>query len=85
VVCPAYKDATDILDELKGRIDTKVTDYYYKGIEKYTDGNLDAAIVYWKSIEDLDPKSEYVVKIKRYIEDARNKQKALQGFEERKK
>jgi outer membrane protein assembly factor BamD (BamD/ComL family) len=84
-VCPAYQDAADILSTLKGMIAVKTRDYYFKGIEKYTEGNLDAAIIYWTNIEALDPKSEYLVKVKRYITDARNKQKAIQGFEKKKK
>lgn len=78
VLCPAYKDAGDILDAMKELIKTKTREFYFSGIEKYTEGNLDAAIVYWKNIEDLDPKSEYVIKVRRYIEDARSKQKALE-------
>jgi hypothetical protein len=84
-VCPAYQDAMDILGTLKGMIAVKTRDYYFKGIEKYTEGNLDAAIVYWTNIEALDPKSEYLLKVKRYITDARNKQKALQQGVGRKK
>jgi len=80
-VCPAYKDATDMLSALKELISMKTKEYYYKGIEKYTDGNLDAAIVYWKNIEEIDPKSDYVAKVKRYINDARSKQKALKNME----
>jgi len=78
--CPAYKDATNILSALKELINMKTKEYYYKGIEKYTDGNLDAAIVYWKNIEEIDPKSDYVVKVKHYIENARSKQKALKNM-----
>lgn len=84
-VCPAYQDAADILSTLKGLIAVKTRDYYFKGIEKYTEGNLDAAIIYWTNIESLDPKSEYLIKVKRYITDARNKQKAIKGFEQKKK
>jgi tetratricopeptide (TPR) repeat protein len=84
-VCPAYQDAADILSTLKGLIAVKTRDYYFKGIEKYTEGNLDAAIIYWTNIEALDPKSEYLMKVKRYITDARNKQKAIRGFEQKKK
>lgn len=84
-VCPAYQDAADILSTLKGLIAVKTRDYYFKGIEKYTEGNLDAAIIYWTNIEALDPKSEYLLKVKRYITDARNKQKAIKGFEQKKK
>jgi hypothetical protein len=80
-MCPSYEDATSMLSTLKELINSKTKEYYYKGIEKYTDGNLDAAIVYWKNIEELDPKSDYVLKVKRYIEDARSKQKALRGME----
>ncbi len=80
-MCPAYEDATSMLATLKELINSKTKEYYYKGIEKYTDGNLDAAIIYWKNIEELDPKSDYVLKVKRYIEDARSKQKALQGMQ----
>ncbi len=83
--CPAYQDAADILSTLKGMIAVKTRDYYFKGIEKYTEGNLDAAIIYWTNIEALDPKSEYLIKVKRYITDARNKQKAIKGFEQKKK
>jgi hypothetical protein len=79
-ICPAYHDAADILSTLKGIIAAKTRDYYYKGIEKYTDGNLDAAIVYWNNIKELDPASEYVTKVRRYILDARSKEKALQRF-----
>jgi tetratricopeptide (TPR) repeat protein len=84
-VCPAYQDAMDILSTLKGMIAVKTRDYYFKGIEKYTQGNLDAAIIYWTNIESLDPQSEYLLKVKRYITDARNKQKAIEGFEKKKK
>jgi len=84
-VCPAYKDAVDILSTLKDLINLKTRDYYFKGIEKYTQGNLDAAIVYWSNIEKLDPKSEYLIKVRRYIIDARKKQKALIKFDKDKK
>jgi outer membrane protein assembly factor BamD (BamD/ComL family) len=84
-VCPAYKDATDILSTLRDMIALKTRDYYYKGIEKYTDGNLDAAIIYWNNIEALDPKSEYLQKVRRYITDARNKQKAVKNLSNKKK
>jgi tetratricopeptide (TPR) repeat protein len=77
-LCPAYKDAADILSTLKEVISMKTRESYFKGIEKYTDGNLDEAITYWKNIEALDPKSDYILKVKRYIEDARNKQKAIE-------
>lgn len=79
-VCPAYQDASDILSTLKELIALKTKDYYYKGIDQYTNGNLDAAIVYWNNIESLDPKSDYLVKVRRYISDARSKQKALMGI-----
>jgi hypothetical protein len=79
-ICPANKEATDILATLKELIALKTKDYYYKGIEKYTDGNLDAAVIYWKNIDELDPDCDYAVKVRRYIMDARSKQKALQGF-----
>jgi tetratricopeptide (TPR) repeat protein len=84
-VCPAYQDAADILSTLKGLITVKTKDYYFKGIEKYTEGNLEAAIIYWSNIEALDPKSDYLIKVRRYITDARNKQKAIKGFENKKK
>ena len=84
-VCPAYQDAADILSTLKELISLKTKDYYYKGIDQYTNGNLDAAIVYWNNIEALDPKSDYLVKVRRYISDARNKQKALMGINKLKK
>ena len=84
-VCPAYQDANNILSTLKELIALKTRDYYFKGIEQYTNGNLDAAIVYWNNIEQLDPKSEHLVKVKRYITDARNKQRAIQGIEKKKK
>ena len=79
-----YQDAADILSTLKELINLKTKDYYFKGIEKYTDGNLDAAIIYWNNIEKLDPKSEYISRVKRYITDARNKQRALQQMDKKK-
>lgn len=82
-VCPAYQDASNILTTLKELITIKTRDYYFKGIEQYTNGNLEAAIVYWNNIEQLDPKSEYLAKVKRYITDARNKQKAIKGIEKK--
>jgi len=84
-VCPAYNDAIEILATLKGLINAKTKEYYLKGIEKYTEGNLEAAILYWNNIEKLDPKSEYIYKVRRYITDARNKQKAVLGIEKRNK
>ena len=84
-VCPAYQDAANILSTLKELISLKTRDYYFKGIEQYTNGNLEAAIVYWNNIEKLDPKSEYLGKVKRYIIDAKNKQKAIKGIEKKKK
>jgi tetratricopeptide (TPR) repeat protein len=80
-LCPAYKDTAEILETLAELINEKVKQYYFKGIEKYTNGNMDAAIVYWRSIEELDPKSEYVGKVKRYIEDALNKMKAVKKLQ----
>jgi tetratricopeptide (TPR) repeat protein len=84
-VCPAYNDAIEILATLKNLINMKTKEYYLKGIEKYTEGNMDAAIIYWNNIEKLDPKSEYIIKVRRYITDARNKQKAVLGIEKEKK
>ncbi len=84
-VCPAYNDAIEILATLKSLINSKTKEYYLKGIEKYTEGNMEAAIVYWNNIEKLDPKSEYLNKVRRYITDARNKQKAILGIEKKKK
>ncbi len=84
-VCPAYNDAIEILATLKSLINIKTKEYYLKGIEKYTEGNMEAAIVYWNNIEKLDPKSEYIIKVRRYITDARNKQKAVLGIEKEKK
>lgn len=84
-VCPAYNDAIEILATLKGLINSKTKEYYLKGIEKYTEGNMEAAIIYWNNIEKLDPKSEYLIKVRRYITDARNKQKAVLGIEKKKK
>ncbi len=71
--CPTYKDATDILAALRSVIESKSKEYYYKGLDAYAAGNLDAAIVYWKGIEDMDPKSEYSVKVSSDIESARKK------------
>jgi len=84
-VCPAYNDAIEILSTLKSLINAKAKEYYLKGIEKYTEGNMDAAIIYWNNIEKLDPKSEYIIKVRRYITDARNKQKAVLGIEKQNK
>lgn len=84
-VCPAYNDAIEILTTLKSLINLKTREYYLKGIEKYTEGNMEAAIIYWNNIEKLDPKSEYIIKVRRYITDARNKQKAVLGIEKQNK
>ncbi|GEM_PF-1488669 len=84
-VCPAYNDAIEILATLKSLINLKTKEYYLKGIEKYTEGNMEAAIVYWNNIEKLDPKSNYLNKVRRYITDARNKQKAILGIEKKRK
>ncbi|MCX8092538.1 MAG: PorV/PorQ family protein [Candidatus Goldbacteria bacterium] len=84
-VCPAYNDAIEILATIKSLINIKTKEYYLKGIEKYTEGNMEAAIVYWNNIEKLDPKSEYIIKVRRYITDARNKQKAVLGIEKQNK
>jgi tetratricopeptide (TPR) repeat protein len=77
-MCPSSSDAASALEALKQVIDFKSREYYYKGIDSYTSGNLDAAITYWKGIEDMDPKSDYVAQVNRYIGDARKKQKALE-------
>lgn len=79
--CPLYKDANAVLAALKTEIETKSREYYYKGIEAYTGGNLDAAIIYWKSVEDMDPKSEYAEKVRRDIEDARKKLEAVKKMD----
>ena len=75
--CPTYKDAIDVLAALKSVIESKSKEYYYKGLDAYAAGNLDAAIVYWKGIEDMDPKSEYSVKVTGDIESARKKIEAV--------
>jgi tetratricopeptide (TPR) repeat protein len=78
VACPAYVQAVEVLDSVKIVIDNKCKDMYFKGIQDYMAGNTADAIQCWTSIEDLNPNSEYNEKVKRYIEDAKNKQKAAE-------
>jgi tetratricopeptide (TPR) repeat protein len=81
LVCPAYIKASEVLDSVKTIIDTKCRDLYMKGIQSYTEGDTQGAIKCWTGIEDLNPNSEYNEKVKKYIDDAKNKQKAIEKLQ----
>jgi tetratricopeptide (TPR) repeat protein len=78
--CSTNYDAREQLAKYKPSIDRRCRELYYDGIDKYTNGDLEAAMKAWEEVWVLDPSGDFSKKAKTYTQRAKDKRKAIIEF-----
>jgi tetratricopeptide (TPR) repeat protein/opacity protein-like surface antigen len=75
--CPTNIGAKEDLAKYKSDVKDYCRELYYSGIDKYTNGDLEAAMKAWEEVWELDPGCDFAKKAKEYTKRAKDKKKAI--------